>query len=238
MTTLVIPDIHNDTAGADAITASVPHDRVVYLGDYFDDFHDTPADARNVALWLEARTAEKNENVFLFGNHDIHYLWGVHACSGYTSGKFRAVAEAIKATSVRERMKFHTWVDGWLLSHAGLTAPLCKSSDVKLFLGRVTRECRDSLDYGEEHWLTSAGRDRGGWRNYGGITWCDFQTLQPIAGVKQLVGHTPGATVRNTGADAVCIDTRLRHYAVIEEGRLTVFEAKTGTAYLLHESRL
>ena len=42
MTTLVIPDLHHRVAAAEEWIARYPADRVVFLGDYFDDFDDTP----------------------------------------------------------------------------------------------------------------------------------------------------------------------------------------------------
>ena len=55
MRTLIIPDIHNHTQNADHWLQTQRYDRVVFLGDYFDDFHDTPGDVINTAGWLRER---------------------------------------------------------------------------------------------------------------------------------------------------------------------------------------
>jgi hypothetical protein len=72
-TRLIIPDIHHKTRVADNIRAAHPGIPAIFLGDYFDDFHDTVTDMRATCDWL--RTAvEKTDDVFLMGNHCFAYL--------------------------------------------------------------------------------------------------------------------------------------------------------------------
>ena len=49
MRTLIIPDLHHRTDHADHWLATQRHDRVVFLGDYFDGFGDNVNDARRTA---------------------------------------------------------------------------------------------------------------------------------------------------------------------------------------------
>src|SRR5690606_22035145 len=70
MTTLVLPDVHNHFAEAEAQIARHPADRIVFLGDYFDSFDDTPAMAAATAEWLKDSLA-KPDRLHLWGNHDL-----------------------------------------------------------------------------------------------------------------------------------------------------------------------
>lgn len=223
-TTLVIPDIHQNHIRAQQIIDAEPHDRVVFLGDYWDMWDDTPADAAATAVWLDNRMAAHPEDEFLIGNHDVQYLWFICPCSGFSVEKQRAIVNAASVKYIRARMKMYTLVDGWLMSHAGFTAKLLKGAD----LPATAAECMDNLFHGQSHRWLEAGRDRGGHLAYGGPVWCDWRRFEITKGVKQLVGHTPDYSPRSIG-DNHCIDViglnakyNLRAYAVIEDGRLTV----------------
>lgn len=52
MSTLIIADLHHYTENADRWLESQQFDRVIFLGDYFDDFGDNVNDARRTARWL------------------------------------------------------------------------------------------------------------------------------------------------------------------------------------------
>ena len=74
------------------------------------------------------------------------------------------------------------------------------------------------------HPLLRAGWVRGGDQAKGGCTWLDWdEEFEDIPGVPQIVGHTIGKEPRWKGA-SLCLDTQLRHYAVIEDGKVTVKE--------------
>jgi len=89
MRTLIIPDIHHHTQNAEHWLRSQRYDRVVFLGDYFDDFNDTARDATNTARWLRERM-DATTDIFLLGNHDAAYLFtGLPelGCAGFTQQK-------------------------------------------------------------------------------------------------------------------------------------------------------
>ncbi len=228
-TTLVIPDIHQNHRKAEEIINQQPHDKVVFLGDYFDAFHDNPQDSYSTAVWLKERMENHPEDVFLIGNHDVQYLWGVERCSGYSPDKEVAIRKALgNVQEVRKRLSLHVWVDNVLLSHAGLTLQLLpeeEDGDVAKYLRIQASECMSKLEAGNTHWMVGAGQDRGGNQRYGGLTWCDWQTFRPIPNVTQLVGHSKDYIPRQWGGDH-CIDTALRHYATITDGIISVKEFK------------
>jgi metallophosphoesterase superfamily enzyme len=52
------------------------YDRVVFLGDYFDDFRDTPESGRATAEWLRTNVRD-SRFTFLHGNHDLARMFGI-----------------------------------------------------------------------------------------------------------------------------------------------------------------
>lgn len=204
MRTLIISDIHQRIKQIDSILNNETFDRVVFLGDYFDDFNDTPQDSYRMALWLK-KNLQDERFVFLFGNHDISYF-SVNRnaqCSGYTDNKDIAIWEILD-TNDFDKFKFFWMQDGWLCSHAGLVdsflPPVWKSEDlthenIKKYLLEQSELCLKSLhETRETHWFFQAG-DARRWRPIGckgGILWCDFnQEFEPIKGLAQIFGHTP-----------------------------------------------
>jgi hypothetical protein len=219
MKTLVIPDIHNKVDLANEIAARHPEvDRIVCLGDYFDDFGDNQDDARRTAEWVKNRSHDEKWTL-LVGNHDIAYMHngGIFGCSGWTRRKQLSVNDVL-VSSDWSRLRLHTYVGDWLLTHAGFTDNL-NVYDIDC----VLHAAQDCLRRGQPHRLLLAGVSRGGDQRYGGVLWCDWSEFSPIAGVSQLFGHTQGATVRRNG-DNVCLDTHLKHYAIITDGDLAIHE--------------
>ena len=70
----VCPDLH-EAPNLDEVEAAIWREapsRTVFLGDYFDQFYDTPDDAARTARWHKGSLAEPNR-VHLWGNHDLAY---------------------------------------------------------------------------------------------------------------------------------------------------------------------
>jgi len=83
MTTLIIPDVHQDIKSVKKILAIEDInliDEVVFLGDWFDSFHEPPkvASFKDTCLFVRDLVWENNKNkkmVFLVGNHDLAYIY-------------------------------------------------------------------------------------------------------------------------------------------------------------------
>ena len=87
MKTLIVPDIHNKIIEAESIIDHERPDNIVFLGDYFDDFNDSPIIAQQVAEWLK-QSLKKPNRIHLIGNHDICYMTnGDQKCSGWDGAK-------------------------------------------------------------------------------------------------------------------------------------------------------
>ena len=218
MRTLIIPDIHNHTHHAEHWLKTQQYDHVVFLGDYFDDFDDTPGDVMNTARWLSARM-DVGEDIFLLGNHDAAYLFPDSPqleCPGFTRQKSRAIHEIMKPVHW-QRLQLAHFEQGWLMSHAGFHPVWIKEPNVEKILAR----CGKAMESAERRVvdpILGAGKDRGGPQEIGGPLWLDFGNFVPISGINQLVGHSPGRRVReiNTASSSnYCIDVRNASAAAI-----------------------
>jgi len=204
--TLIVPDIHHNWRTAEKIIAAVPHDEVLFLGDYFDDFGDNPQMVQETCDWLTASVAKPNR-IHLFGNHDIHYAFAYRyfQCSGYEQWKYFIAQDSV-SRAVWDKLKwFHVLDNTWLVSHAGLHK-FHLPDDIKQLSGDRTAflhaieeylnlEVRKGFQHGANNksfWTYSAGHARGGMQRVGGILWCDFdREFFPIKGLNQILGHTP-----------------------------------------------
>lgn len=202
-TTLIIPDLHLKWQLADKIIASVKHDEIIFLGDYFDDFDDTADMHRNMGQWLNESVKQPNR-IHLWGNHDQHYgfPYKTFRCSGYKDWKYFCIRDTIK-TSTWEKLKWYHFMDGkWLLAHGGLHKQNVPKEILELrndrpqFIAKLSEfmdtNIRQGLgSKGGRSWIFDAGASRGGSQRIGGITWCDFEReFYPIRGINQIVGHT------------------------------------------------
>lgn len=173
-------------------------DRVVFLGDACDEWHTSDGLAldalRFFADWVgDARGSGLRIDV-LWGNHDYQYRLqqqgpGTHGgIMRETRALLRELAPAVATTA-----------DGWLLTHAGLTASWAdRYLDEPADADEAARQlrflcesglCRDALD------LFACGAGRGGW-DIPGPLWADRGELEDDAacGLCQIVGHTPVGT--------------------------------------------
>ncbi|MEI7958343.1 MAG: metallophosphoesterase family protein [Verrucomicrobiota bacterium] len=223
MRTLVIPDLHHRVENAEHWLESQNYSRVVFLGDYFDDFNDDPAVAMRTAEWLRWRI-EQTHDVFLLGNHDAPYMFPENPqidCPGYTQEKATAIRKILLPEHWR-RFQIMNVEQCWLLSHAGFDPYW-----IKLVGLRGLRELCDSAMVhaakGVADPLFGAGQHRQG-LEIDGPLWLDWPDLMPVAGVNQVVGHTPGFKVRkkNTSDSRnYCLDVHKgKAAAIIENGNI------------------
>ena len=227
MSTLIIPDLHHHTANADRWLESQQFDRVIFLGDYFDDFGDNVNDARRTARWL-LRQMQQPNRVFLLGNHDAAYLFPEFAalyCPGFTKPKARGIHEILHPT---DWLRFQLAIveNGWLISHAGFHPSWLMGTtldDIPAMGARALRRARR----GVFDPLLGMGADRFGLQPVGGPLWMDWSSLVPITGIHQIVGHTPGSAVREkitSESRNYCLDVRNGEAAAIigDQGEITV----------------
>ena len=228
MRTLIIPDLHHHTDHADHWLATQRHDRVVFLGDYFDAFGDNVNDARRTAMWLRDRM-EKTVDIFLLGNHDVSYMFPRNPqlyCPGFTPAKARGIGEILRPEHWK-RFRLAYVEQGWLMSHAGFHPVWIKEPTVE----RILRRCDLAMQRAKRRVvdpILGAGDDRGGAHYFGGPLWMDWDNLMPIFGINQVVGHTPGDSVREKmkpKSRNYCLDVKNASVAAsLSNGKLKILE--------------
>ena len=103
----------------------------IFLGDYFDDFYDTPAHMEVTCRWLK-QAIGRGQDTFLLENHCFAYLsyelgvrWGY--CSGWDVGKQQVFHRHFPGDTLLKSSAWTAHCQGWLISHAGLTRKLYRS---------------------------------------------------------------------------------------------------------------
>ena len=223
MNTLLIPDIHNHVETADELLKAVPHDEVVFLGDYFDSFDDDWEMAHKTAAWLAKKLTDLKNATFLMGNHDMPYRFPRNiflTCPGFTFAKCKLI-ESIMRPVDWDKIKLCYFTQNYLISHAGVSRGLFPItpivSDIEVLAERTLCQCEESINIP----LIGAGRSRGGHQPIGGITWEDFRTFVPIPGINQIVGHTHDNYIRSEitpDSKNYCIDALPYYAAKIVDG--------------------
>jgi hypothetical protein len=224
MRTLVIADIHLNVFRAQKIIHSVPHDKLVLTGDYFDSYGSTAQDTRNTAIWLKDKILHKPNVTALLGNHDTSYIFNENRnfrCSGYRE-EYNQIINSILNDDDKSKFGVYHIDQGYVFSHAGLTNELWREYSAKFtnqganetkleFFDRVmkviSKEAIEAAKSNNDAVLFAAGWDRGGIYRHGGINWVDWSHLSPIKGINQIVGHSihriPQVLVQKVGGGYV-----------------------------------
>ncbi len=251
MKTIIIPDLHNRVTWVEEALSSPklqPFDRVVFLGDYFDDFNDTAEDIIRAASWLKA-SLHKPNRVHLIGTHDIWYRFpwnpGI-AASGNTEEKAHIINGILDNDDWNLLMMYH-YEQAYLMTHAGVHPSLItafvreKSKDnavpalltgediVDKVVKPATDEALVHAGTKQSEWI-GAGYARMGNQPVGGILWLDWTIeFKPVPYLNQIVGHTelkrPGLKRSKTSTN-YCIDTRNKHIGILENDVFTYIETK------------
>lgn len=225
MRRLIFSDIHNDTDSVDRLLDKETFDEAICAGDYFHNFYDDAEKNRRTAKWLANQKFIK-----LLGNHDGCHRWPGHfvtECPGWTPAKQEAIDKHISKAQWDEFKLFY-WVDGYLISHAGIHPAFGHPIHgiTPDHMAALETDALQRLENRQWAHLLGWGLDRGSNRqDFGGITWMDWSSLKPIDGLNQIVGHTPGLLPksRHTATSKnYCIDTHRAFYAVLEDGEVEI----------------
>lgn len=203
--TLIIPDTHLKHNRAERIINAVGADKIIFIGDYFDDYGDDPNQISETCEWF-LDSINKPNRIHLIGNHDIHYMFNNSRlrCSGYEQWKYILINDIIPAKEWNKLKWYHVLDKQWLLSHAGLDKNHLPNEIAKLhedrpkFINSVTsyldeqiQAATKNIHISLKHWIVECGISRGGSATSGGLIWCDYDDeFTPIKGLNQIVGHT------------------------------------------------
>jgi hypothetical protein len=144
-------------------------------------------------------------NILIAGNHDVHYKYPyrVFRCSGYEDWKYYIINDIVNQNIWNKLKWYYILDDKWLLTHAGLhrnhlpeEINMLNGKEQLTAIGEyldnsIIRGLRDAAN-NKESWILSAGKSRGGFQKFGGITWVDWNSeFIPTEGLHQIVGHSP-----------------------------------------------
>jgi hypothetical protein len=230
---LIIPDVHLRLAEMkNVLQAWGERGEVFFLGDFFDDFGDTPEGNAEMARFLKNEILGKSGYKVLIGNHDLHYHPDCPRqlrCSGFSDEKKKAIGEILG----REEFAAMEWagVAGpYLLTHAGLhprLIPALMPADPRELANWVNDTCWEAVrNKRDDEPLLRAGYIRYGTQPVGGVVWMDYREYEHIPEVRQIFGHTPLRSHSQCGPDnepSYCLDTNLQCVGVVgADGELKV----------------
>jgi hypothetical protein len=201
---------------------------VIFLGDYFDQFYDTPEDAANTARWLKNSLQQPNR-IHLMGNHDFHYRIPIESgtfCSGYSPEKHRVISEILTREDWNKVKYFHAENNCWF-SHAGVSYKWFSHPVLGInqeVVEKVIAKAQEDIEaqiYNTPNVgaLWAADFYRGGRYDKGGILWCDWRCIDFFPGITQIVGHTPREEVKShsrKGGTCINIDTHLQECIILD----------------------
>lgn len=196
MKTLIISDVHTHYAKAERICQKFKDThKFIFLGDYFDQFNDTPEINLSTAEWLK-HSLEDSNRIHLRGNHDEHYDPRVNLfCSGFSIEKKNAI-NSLLTIEDWDKLKYFHFENDWWFSHAGLTnywfSEPMTGDIVESYVQKVIDNAIVKQRMGKPvNAIWAADAYRGGSEAVGSLLWADWRGLLLIEGVKQVVGHTP-----------------------------------------------
>ena len=243
MSFLIIPDIHNKVDLVEKILDMEKglHEKIIFLGDYFDNFFDTPKDAAKTAEWLKKSLTHKNR-VHLIGNHDMSYAYPDNAqlfCPGFTPAKCEAVNKIMSFEDWDKIDWFHAETvkdKDVLFSHAGFTPNLYSDYAGDLWIPRIrdiVKNTKVDAKSGIYSKYLAAGHSRNGREVYGSFLWEDFWEADSANEIYQIVGHTPLSYFKKRAStdktcNIVCLDTHLNYYFIMEDNYITAKISESG----------
>jgi hypothetical protein len=122
MKTLVLGDTHGRPLWKQIVVDEQP-DRVIFIGDYFDSYDDFTAAEQmyNFQEIIDWKQSGQSEVIMLIGNHDYHYMRGIHEhYSGYQRGARPAIEQLLEDS--KEHMQMCYQMGEYLFTHAGVSS--------------------------------------------------------------------------------------------------------------------
>lgn len=121
MKILIIPDCHGQSDWKDAVK-NFKYDKVVFLGDYFDNFEDKfkgEFAAKNFEDICSFIREDTDNRILLAGNHDIENYYFRGGCSGFQPVMYDRYHELLVKN--KDILKAVCELDEFVFSHAGVS---------------------------------------------------------------------------------------------------------------------
>lgn len=215
---IVVGDIHGKKEIVRIIVDKFQKEQIIWLGDWFDGF------GKNAIDCIDGLILALNRNktdIFLFGNHDIHYLINQTFLRGSGFNEVLSLSYKEILESNLDRFKMLHFENNILYSHAGVTNNFLKGmgnflrTELKfdnLSVEKINESFEDHQTWIMQNPLFFIGPDRYGHNQYGGPLWCDWSTLiqnPENSDIKQIVGHSRWVYDRYTKKDLVNVNNEL-----------------------------
>ena len=175
---LICGDIHGNYTKAKTFLEYKPEELHIFVGDLLDSFTASDEDIRETFELVMNSPAE-----VCWGNHDIHYLdKRPFQCSGYRkTANYPKLIEEYK-----HRFRAAILDNDYIISHAGVHPMLNKKiTSPKEMVDWINSEI--NIDKSP---IFNIGGSRGGWHQWGGIFWLDWNLEKLDKRFNQIVGHT------------------------------------------------
>lgn len=200
MRILAIGDIHGRKKWESLQSEVV--DRVIFIGDYFDNFHINQSiqieNFKNILAWKER---EPEKVILLFGNHDYHYF--LNGKVQYSGFRANGIITQLVQEAVQKKLVQLLHIEGnYLFSHAGISS---RWLELVYQHEKLTwSEVKDVLYYKPR--ILDFGCYGYPFSEYGddpeqGPLWIRPRSLReyPLEGYIQVVGHTTQRNVTIEG---------------------------------------
>lgn len=218
---LVIPDLHGKDIWKRAVN-EIEHDKVVFLGDYFDSFDiDGNTQLENFADIIEFKTDNPYEVVLLSGNHGVNsYVFG-DTVSGYQKVFAPQITQALKQAYNKELLRACYSDGNFLYVHAGLTNTWLKANTQESY--DVVSAVNNAFYEDPTLFNFISGGDMYGNDVYQSPAWVRPEALikDMYKGLKQIVGHTRVPQIAKVPfVDVIftdCLDTR-DQFLTVQDG--------------------
>ncbi len=190
MKIIAIGDIHGKRVWKDIISKESDADRIVFIGDYFDNYEMTThhEQIENLKEILYLKQMYPDKYICLVGNHDISYILG-EKISGYQNIGAIDIKEVIQIAINNNLLQMCHIEEDYLFSHAGVTKTWCIDNEVDPT--SLQESINDLLKYKPQS-FRFYGIDPYGNDVFQSPVWVRPESLlkDKIESYKQVVGHT------------------------------------------------
>ncbi len=231
MKIIALGDIHGRSIWKEIVSKEADADKIIFMGDYFDSRNGGYSGNKQIENFkdiLEYKRANADKVILLTGNHDFHYIKGIHeSYSGYQAAYAIDIGDVIQMALNEELVQMCHIHDNYFFSHAGLTKTWAES-----ILGSQTpnkeileQSINDMFKYQPNNFKFTMG-DK--WSNTGNdITqtpiWVRPESLlkNMVEGYTYIVGHTTVNHIDDENKyNLILIDSlgTSQEYLVIQDG--------------------
>ena len=220
---LVSGDIHGHYAKAKAFLEYKPEEEHIFTGDLLDSFKATDGEINQTFYLIFNQTHTKKIQV-LWGNHELHYLTKrPFTCSGFRQQQqqnYNSLVEEFK-----HHFKAAIYKDGFIITHAGVHPILNKKiKEPEEMAEWINQEMDAFIKENKRSPIFNIGGCRGGFQQFGGVFWLDWNQEKFNKNFNQIVGHTHRRTCQEK------LNTRYKtHHILVDVDEFVCYNTATKT---------